>query len=137
VPSKSVASVAPVASTRVAVTGAGALSVYEIVLESSTPSPFGVRTSGTATRPVSLNGGGFAPSVPVAGRTPGPAPIIQKYRPFGAVEASHVQQTEVPPPAPVPNAAPRACVLVTVHGSLELSRPGNVPGPAIVPLATG
>src|SRR5690242_10900549 len=60
-PSKSVITVVPVASTSVAVTLAGALVEYEIVLVSSTPSPFGVTTSGVARSPVTFSGGGLAP----------------------------------------------------------------------------
>ena len=60
-----------------AVTVAGALSVYEIWLESVFPSPFGVIVRGVAARAVILKGTGFAPTFPVAGRTASPAPIVQ------------------------------------------------------------
>jgi hypothetical protein len=61
----------------VAVTVAGAVSVYEILLESVCPSPFGVIVRGSAVADVIASETGFAPIVPLAGRTLSPAEIVQ------------------------------------------------------------
>ena len=79
----------------------------------------------------------FAPSVPVADRTSGPAAIAHEYAAGGALLESHVQSTAVPAPEPAPTTLPVASVTVTVHGSGSLSLPVKRTGPPTAPDTTG
>src|SRR2546430_14726746 len=109
------ASCVPPGARSVAVTLAGALSVYEIWLESVCPSPFGVIVRGTAVADLMVSGTGFPPIVPVAGRTLSPAPIVQRYSPGSAVAASQVQSTSWLRPVPVATMLPAAAVTGAGH----------------------
>src|SRR4051812_1897472 len=117
-----VATVAPPASTSVAVTVAGALSLNETWPVSSKPSAFGETTAGSATAPVIASAAGFAPNVPRAGRTVGPASIVYEYEPGAAAVASQVQSTAVPVPPPAAILLPAESATVTVHSKAVESR---------------
>ena len=91
-------------------------------MESVWPSPFGVIVRGVAVAEVSARTTGFAPIVPVAGRTVSPPEIVHEYRPAGTVEASQVQSTVWPVPVPVATTAPVESATDTVHGSDWLNR---------------
>ena len=62
-------------------------------------------------------------TMPVAGRTLGPASIAYRYLPAGTVRASHVQSTVVPSPSPDATMFPSGCVTTTDHGSAWVSVP--------------
>ena len=87
---KSDESTCPFASTNDAATLAGAVSVYEISVESSAGSPPGATRLGAAVACSNDSRLEPAPSEPVPGRAPGVA-IVQVYRCGGAVVASQVQ----------------------------------------------
>jgi hypothetical protein len=76
-----VATVLPAASTSVVVTVAGAVRRNVTRPVSSNPSAFGETTAGTAAALAIASAAGFAPTVPLAGRTAGPASIVHEYVP--------------------------------------------------------
>jgi hypothetical protein len=112
-----VATVVPDASTTVAVTVAGAVSLNETWPVSSKPSALGEITAGSAVASVMASADGLAPKVPRAGSTVGPASIEYEYVPCTAAVASQVQSTAVPVPPPPATLFPAESVTVTVQGS--------------------
>src|SRR5204863_7784362 len=133
---KSVVTVCPLGSRRVAVTVAAMLSVYRIVVVSSLGSPPGARTVGAALAPFTATAAPDAPTVPAPERTSG-AEIVHVYFPGAARVASHVQSTLVPVPVPCATIAPVWSVTATVHGRATESRPVKRMGPPSLPVATG
>src|SRR5262245_61940113 len=120
-------------------TVAGAVIVYVRVASSDCPSPFGLIASGCALTSVSASTAAAppGPSVPRAGRRPGPASICQRYGPTGTAAESQVQSTVVPKPSPAATSAPAELVTPTCHASALDSRARKRIGVPTVPVTFG
>src|SRR3954454_22315732 len=105
----SVATSAPPALRRVAVTVAAAVRLYEMRVVC-------VIVRGVAASDLIASATGVVPTKPVAGRTSGPAEIVHVYDDCGAVDASHVQSMTSLVPVPVAT-TPSDPLTVTLHGS--------------------
>ena len=101
----------------------------ETVERSALQSPFGVRTRGETTSPVTASGGGPG-TRPAAGRVSGPALISYVYEAIGAALASHVQSTAVPLPVPCATTAPPASLTRTSQATRRREAGGEANGPA-------
>src|SRR3954447_17267553 len=110
----SVATSAPPALRRVAVTVAAAVRLYEMRVVC-------VIVRGVAASDLIASATGVVPTKPVAGRTSGPGEIVHVYDDCGAVDASHVQSMTSLVPVPVAT-TPSEPLTVTLHGSGVLSR---------------
>src|SRR5512133_996617 len=107
-----------------------------MTIESSRPSPFGVIRAGLASA-VSIDLELAPVTMPVAGRTVGPASIEYTYSPAGTVRASHVQSMTCPSPTPDATMLPSGWVTVTDHGSGSVRVPVKRMSSPGAPVAAG